>query len=159
MKKYIFALVLLLGLNSAVHAQDPKYANPKTLNMKCGLATIYGNTNDSWSVTIKGLDVAFWDNDQWSYGRYKGIAYDNTISESDESYENGRFFEYRGPKGDRWTLILGPTFLLEDNQVQKGVPHVYANLKVPGKMKMQTLECRAITLEDAKEIFSRGQDE
>jgi len=64
MKKII--LILALALNSAVYAQDPKYANPKTLNMECELATIYGNTNDSWSVTIKGLDVAFWENDQWS---------------------------------------------------------------------------------------------
>jgi len=44
MKKII--LILALALNSAVYAQDPKYANPKTLNMECELATIYGKSKD-----------------------------------------------------------------------------------------------------------------
>ena len=159
MKILVAALIALITSSTLAQADAGKgYANPKSLYMKCELATIYGNTNDSWGITIKGLDIAFWDNSSWSIGKYAGVGYDNTISTSDRSYGDGRFFVYEGPKDDSWKLIIGPTYLMEGNQVDKRVPHIYGKLKVPGKMKEQIMECKTISKKEAQDDFDMARD-
>ena len=157
---FILFAILFSSASFAQVGTGMKYANPKSLYLECELAVIYGNTNDSWGMTISGLTAAFWDNDSYSIGKYKGIGYDNTIGTSDRSYGDGRFFVYEGVnKKDKWSLIIGPTYLLENNQIDSRTPFIYGTLKVPGKMKSQLMECKVTTKAQAQETIKNALED
>ena len=158
------SMIVLIALFSAsAHAQvtNDKPAvvrvNPKFLYMNCELANIYGNTNDSWGLTINGLKAAFWDNDKYSVGTYVGATGDLNFGETNARYGDGRYFNYKGPRGDSWKFVIGPTFSMENYKPRHGT-FIYGRLKVPGSMKEQIMECKFITKKEAAEVFEYAND-
>lgn len=159
--KTLAVFTCLVGLNYA-HAQSviskpEQKVNPKFLYMDCELASIYGNTNDDWIFTIYGLKANLWDNDHDSPGQYLKTTGDSNFDHENADYDDGQYFTYVGPKEDPWKFVIGPTYAMKNYKVNYG-QHIYAKLKVPGKMKEQVMTCKFISKKTAAETLKRATE-